>query len=109
MMRGPLAGTPSTSSGACRPGHPGRQGRVVHPAVEPAGDEGDPAIGEGVERGKRRQHVRRQAVVDERHAVDGADDLKPAGQRLEALRGARERFVVRGLSNRRVRRAPLGP
>ena len=66
-MRGPLSGMVTTSVGsACGHAWPGR-GRVVEPAVVPADEEGDRAVAVRLERGLGRQHVGREAVVDELH------------------------------------------
>ena len=40
------------------------------PAVLASDDQGDPPIRERLDRGERRQHVGREAVVDERHPAD---------------------------------------
>jgi drug/metabolite transporter (DMT)-like permease len=56
-------------------GEPRGQRPVVDAAVVPAGDEGDPATGEGGQRGERGQHVGGQAVIHERHPADLADHL----------------------------------
>ena len=84
-MRGPLSGMVTTSVGAVRAPRRSAERRVVEPAVVPA-DEQRHRVGlEGLERGLRRQHVGREAVVDELDRSDVAERVAAAGQALEPL------------------------
>ncbi len=107
-MRGPLSGIVTTSVGAVRSATDRGQRRVVDAAIVPADEQGDGAVGEGGERGLRRQHVGREAVVDELHPADHAERAEPAGQSVEAGRGPRQRLLVRRARDPQTRRARRG-
>ena len=94
-MRGPLSGMVTTSVGAVRRATATPSGAIVEPAVVTADEQGHGSVAVGLEGGLGREHVGRQAVVDELDRTDVADGVAAAGQAVEPLgRGGHQRVVA---------------
>ena len=95
-MRGPLSGMVTTRVGAVRRATATPRGAIVEPAVMTADQQGHGSVAVGLQGGLSRQHVGRQAVVDELDPTDVTDGVAAAGQAGETLGGGgHQRLVAR--------------